>query len=134
MDRDESDLLKRRELNFCTLRPDKQVEAARAMLEPLDGIHSLEPLSDYALQVEYDITQITLEAIETLLTDLGFHLSSKLLFKLRRALYYYTEETLRINLGLEGGIKDCKQLFINRYEHLNHECRDQLPEHWRNYR
>ncbi len=134
MGKDENSLIKHREINFCTLRPDNQAQDAVLVLTDIEGIERLVPHSPQLLVVSYDVTAITLQAIEELLTELGFHLSSKLLFKLKRALYYYTEETERINLGIEGGVKECKQLFVNRYDRLPHGCRDELPEHWRNYR
>lgn len=134
MEKDELSLIKHREIYFNDLRPDDQAHDASLLLADLEGVHQTSPVSRIQLLVTYDVSKITLQALDELLTEMGYHLSSKLLFKLKRALYYYTEETQRINLGLEGGCKDCVQLFINRYQRLRHGCRDDRPEHWRNYR
>ncbi|WP_231892822.1 hypothetical protein [endosymbiont of unidentified scaly snail isolate Monju] len=53
---------------------------------------------------------------------------------MRRALIKYTEETQCINLGCEGGESNCTvKIFINRYLHRTHGCRDDRPQHWRRY-
>jgi hypothetical protein len=83
--------------------------------------------------VRYDIRQISLQFIEGVLTDLGFHLSSKLSFQLMRALYYYTEEVQRANLGLAANCRECVQVFVQSYQRRRHGCQDRRPEHWRNY-
>lgn len=134
MEGEEEHLIKHREIHFVTLRPDDQAHDASLLLTEVEGILNVQPVSPHLLLVSYDVSKITLNAIDTLLTELGYHLSSKLFAKLKRALYYYTEETQRINLGLDGGCKECVKLFINRYQRLQHGCRDDRPEHWRNYR
>lgn len=133
MDKDNLSLIKQREINFCALRPDNQAQDASLLLTDIDGVHSVNPVSPTQLLISYDITRITLQAIDDLLTELEFHLSSKLMFKLKRALYYYTEETQRINLGLEGGCKSCTQMYVNRFQRVRHGCHDERPEHWRTY-
>ena len=134
MEREEANLIKHREIHFTTLRPDDQAHDASLLLNDVEGIQKTQRVSPYLLLVTYDVSKITLNVIDELLTELGYHLSSKLFPKLKRALYYYTEETQRINLGLDGGCKECVKLFINRYQRLQHGCRDDRPEHWRNYR
>lgn len=133
MDREPDSLTKQREINFCKLRPDDQVRDAAALLAGIDGVYAATPAGPYALYVRYDVTRITLEVIEQSLTDLGYHLASNLLYKLKRALYYYTEETQRRNLGLQGNCDTCRQIFINHYERRPHGCRDSRPEYWRHY-
>ena len=133
MDQDNLSLIKHREINFCQLRPDNQAFDASLVLSDIEGMHSVHPATSYQLLVSYDVRHITMQAIEELLTELNFHLSSKLMFKLKRALYYYTEETQRINLGLDSDCKDCTQMYINRFQRLQRGCRDERPEHWRTY-
>ena len=134
MERESSELLKHREIHFCRLHPDEQqAQSASLMLSDVEGIHLLRPHNAYLLQVSYDITLLNLNLIEDVLIDLGYHLDNSLLVKLKRALYYYTEEVERANLGIdECGCAD-RQVFINRYSKLRHGCRDERPEHWRNY-
>jgi hypothetical protein len=135
MERETSVLVKHREIRFCRLHPDKQqAQTASLLLSDVEGMHLLRPHDSYLLHVSYDITCLNLNLIEDVLVDLGFHLDNSLMMKLKRALYYYTEEVERANLGIdECGCAD-RQVFINRYLKLRHGCRDERPEHWRNYR
>jgi hypothetical protein len=135
MERETSVLVKHREIRFCRLHPDKQqAQTASLLLSDVEGMHLLRPHDSYLLHISYDITCLNLNLIEDVLVDLGFHLDNSLMMKLKRALYYYTEEVERANLGIdECGCAD-RQVFINRYLKLRHGCRDERPEHWRNYR
>lgn len=135
MQREHSEFIKIREVSFCAINPDpKQAHTATLLLTGMEGIVDAHPLADHLLQVRYDINHITLRVIEEVLDELGFHLANNLMCKLKRALYYYTEDTQRANLGLDGqpAPKDVK-VFVQRYEKLRHGCRDDRPEHWRNY-
>ena len=126
--------VKHRDIRFCRLHPDKhQAHSASLVLSDVEGIELLRPNGTHLLHVSYDITTLSLCLIEDVLVDLGFHLDNSLTVKLMRALYYYTEEVERANLGIEEcGCAD-RQVFINRYCKLPHGCRDERPEHWRNY-
>ncbi|MEN8170563.1 MAG: hypothetical protein ABFS08_10100 [Pseudomonadota bacterium] len=134
MGKETSELVKHREIRFCHLHPDtQQAHSASLLLSGVEGVHLLRPHDSYLLDVSYDITCLNLSLIEDVLIDLGYHLDNSLMVKLKRALYYYTEEIERANLGIdECGCAD-RQVFINRYQKLRHGCRDQRPEHWRNY-
>jgi hypothetical protein len=131
----EIETIKRREIFFVELHPDpNQAETAALLLDGVEGIIEVAAGNAIQLEVQYDVLQVTLEQIETALTETGFHISNRLIHKLKRALYYYTEETLRANCGCTG--KDCnstRKIFINRYQQRNHDCRDNRPEHWRKY-
>ena len=98
------------------------------------GVQSVQPLSPHALAVVYDLRKITLQGIECALGELGYHLDNSLLCKLKRALFRYTEETQRENLAItqESEIIQ-REVFVNRYQHVAHGCRDPQPEHWRGY-
>ena len=130
---DNQAVIKHRELRFCQLRPDNQATDAALLLNGIEGMHRAHPESPTHLKISYDIRYITLEAIEELLTELEFHLSSRLICTLKRALYRYTEETERLNLGLERHCKDCSRAYLNRYRETGSGCRDERPEHWRTY-
>lgn len=134
MERDMNVLLKQREIRFCRLHPDtSQAHSACLILSDVEGIHRVQPLDPYVLHVSYDVSCFTLKIIEDVLVELGFHLDNSLMYKLKRALYDYAEETQRANLGLEESCCPDKQMFINRYLRRPHGCRDERPEHWRNY-
>ena len=134
MEREQSERIKHREIRFNQLHPDpQQAHSACLMLSDVEGICVLRPLDPCLLHISYDITLLHLNLIEDVLIDLGYHLDTSLLTKLKRALYYYTEEVERANLGIEEcGCAD-RQVFINRYLKLRHGCRDARPEHSRNY-
>jgi hypothetical protein len=126
--------LKIRELSFCPLHPDlAQAHSASLLLSGIDGVNSLNLISEHMLHIHYDVTIITLQMIEEGLTELGYHLDNSLLIRLKRALFYYTEEIERENLGLTSVSGVTPQLFIQRYQKLRHGCQDSRPEYWRNY-
>ncbi len=127
--------IKVREIVFCPLHPDKnQAGTAAQLLRDCEGVQSVERLSETRLQVCYDIRHATLEAIEELLTEFGFHLDNALMLRMRRALVHYMEQTQRINMGCGKGDHNCTvKVFINRYQQRKHGCRDQRPQHWRRY-
>lgn len=135
MDIPEDQRLKHREIGFRELHPNPdQAGAAVAFLAGIEGVLATEALSSTLLRVSYDVLAVTLRELEDALRDLGLHLDNRLLPRLRRALYYYTEETLRANCGCPQGTSNCtKKVFATRYRHIEHGCRDQRPEHWRRY-
>lgn len=135
MEIEEADIIKRREIAFAALHPDpNQADTAAQMLAEVEGVIEVTTTDATLLLIEYHVLKISLEQIENSLTETGFHLSSKLIFKLSRALYYYTEENQRANNGCTGeDHNSTRNIFINRYEHRNHGCQDNRPEHWRKY-
>lgn len=130
------ELIRQRELRFSTLHPDpRQGETAYALLQTLELFHHVELVESHCLIVRYSVRDISLEIIEGLLQELGFTLESSLLIKLMRSLYYFTEETQRTNLGIShDSVYITKQVFIERYQHLRHGCRDDYPVDLRHYR
>lgn len=133
---DEKSLQKQRLIHFSDLHPNAD-QAGRAMLllSDVEGIIKLHHIHRLCLSVEFDIKHLNLKIIEQALMDIGFHLDNSLLVKLKRALYYYTEEAQQANLGYTKNCKDfTKRIFINEYHHHEHGCRDERDEHWREYR
>lgn len=126
---------KQRDVMFNPLHDDEnQALTASKMLIDLDGIVLADVVSSTHLIVRYDLRFFTLLDIEELLSTVGFHLDNNLLLKLKRALYRYTEETERANLGCVDGQSNCtREAYINRYQQLPHGCRDKRPTHWRDY-
>ena len=135
MERSESDLIKQRQIGFNEMHPDpNQAQTAADMLSGVTGILEARAESPAVLSLRYDVLQVTLEEIEIALIETGFHVSNTLMFKLRRALSYYTEEVQRANHGLVRGDSNCTQkIFIDHYQRQNHSLRDPRPEHWRKY-
>ena len=130
-----TNFIKQRDVMFSPLHDDEnQSSTAAQMLIDLDGIVSAESISSTHLIVNYDLRFFTLIDVEELLSTVGFHLNNNLLIKIKRALYRYTEETERANLGCIEGQSNCtREAYINRYQKLPHGCRDKRPDHWRSY-
>ncbi len=128
--------LRQREVLFCRLHPDpRQAHSASLVLTGVEGIEGATPLTPHSLQISYRLDIVAYIDIEHTLLDLGFHLDNSLLNKIKRALIHYTEETARANLGCERGRGNCtRDVFVNRYQRLEHGCRDPRPEPWRHYR
>jgi hypothetical protein len=135
MERYGSSLFKQREIAFCTLHPDPdQAGSAATLLVEIEGVQRVETIDPGTLQIAYHLLAICLADIELLLERNGFHLDNRLKHKIRRALYHYTEETERANLGCARGEHNCTQkVFANRYRQRDHGCQDERPEHWRRY-
>jgi hypothetical protein len=135
MDIPEADRIKHRQINFRDLHPERNdAQSAARFLGTLDGVMRAEPVSPILLDLSYDIRMTCLEEIESALNELGLHLDNGLLYRMKRALHYYTEETLRENYGIQHAGGQCTKLvFAKRFESIEHGCRDQRPEHWRRY-
>jgi len=130
-----AELIKQREIAFCPLHPDNdQADSAGFLLANINGVYDVQPINPHLLRVTYNIQNITLKIIEDALVELGFHLDNSLFAKLKRALFYYSEETQLANLGYDhADTKSTTEIFINRYDHLLHGCRDKRPPHYRHY-
>jgi len=135
MDIADTDRIKHRQIHFRDLRPDStDARIASDFLNGVDGVLKAEPLSPIVLGLSYDLALTCLQEIEEALQELGLHLDNSLMFRIRRALSYYTEDNFRENCGCRHGESNCtKRVFAKRYEALEHGCRDQRPEHWRRY-
>jgi hypothetical protein len=135
MDTPESDRLRHRQINFRDLHPERNdARTAADFLLQVDGVLAAEPETPILLNLSYDLAHTCLQEIEEALDELGLHRDNGLLYRMRRALYYYTEDTFRENSGCKRGGSNCtKRVFAKRYEALEHGCRDQRPEHWRRY-
>lgn len=131
----EVDLIKHREIVFADGQPEElQGSSAARLLAEVEGVLETQALSPTQIAISYHLLQVSLEQIENALTEAGFNLSIRPLERIRRALYYYAEDTQRANNGcVRGECKCTRKIFINRYERLEHGCRDSRPEHWRKY-
>lgn len=130
-----ADRIKHRLIPFSELHSDQnQARTAAMSLADLEGIVRAEPISAIALKVSYDVLATTLLEIEKAIGELGLHLDRNLMYRLRSALWHYTEETQRANCGCPRGESNCtRKVFAQRFERRDHTCRDHKPEHWRKY-
>jgi hypothetical protein len=130
---DSKDIVKRREVRFCPLHPDpNQAGSALLLLSDADGIIEVKYVDEVSLHVTYDVRFLTLQSLEDVLTRLGYHLDNRLIYRLKRALYTYSEETQRANLGCND-TDNTTMVFVKRYASNYHGCRDKRPQHWRRY-
>ena len=131
---DAEELIKRRELRFCHLHPDpNQGRSALLLLSDAEGVLDITLANELCLYITYDVRYMTLDAIEKVLIRLGYHLDNRLLYRMKRALYSYSEETQRANLGVSESTDNTTQVFVKRYSSNYHGCRDKRPDHWRKY-
>ncbi len=131
------DPIKHREIGFRDPHPDpQQAHSAAQLLSGVEGVvsASVPNPAHNILHVSYDLTLIGLHAVESLLVELGFHLDDSLLFKLKRALYYFTEQNELDNLGItRDQDHSTRDVFVRFYRGKTHGCSDERPEYWRKY-
>jgi len=131
---DVEELIKRREIRFCHLHPDPdQARSALLLLSDAEGVVDISFIDELCLSISYDVRLLTLQAIEDVLIRLGYHLDNRLISRMKRALYGYSEETQRANLGTIVETDTTTKVFVKRYSVNYHGCRDKRPEHWRKY-
>jgi len=135
MDSLTTDFIKTREIHFCNVKPvsNDAREALRLLLDS-PGIEKIRTLNDNCIQISYDIRQVTLQVLEAALVEVGFHLDNSLPIKIKRSLFYYTEETQLMNLGYQHDqASSTLDIFVNCYNQRKHGCRDERPEYLRHY-
>jgi len=132
---DELEFIKHREIHFVEFHPDpNQARTASLLLADVGGIIHVSPIDPRFLRVSYHLLEVSLEQIEMGLVDMGLHLDNRLLYRMKRALHYYTEENQRASQGCSRSNSRCtRKIFADRYQRLNHNCRDPRPEYWRKY-
>lgn len=135
MDTPEQDFFKQREIIFRDPHPERnQAQTAAEFLAEVGGVIRANAESKILVRVSYDLLQVSLQQIEDALKEIGLHIDNSLVFRIKRALHYYSEDTQRANVGCSRGESNCtKQVFALRYRTLDHSCRDHRPEHWRRY-
>lgn len=126
-------LTKQRDILFSKFeKKQDQAKSAIFLLADVEGVLDLKYLSDSQLFITYDVRILTMEIILEALESVGFELDHSLLSKVKNALYAYTENTLRENLGISDS-KMTRDIFIQGYQRRLHGCRDQRPAYWRHY-
>lgn len=135
MQAEQHEFIKHRDIHFNEYNPEpNQAQTAALLLADIEGVIRLDPVAPLHLQISYHVLEVTLEQIEFGLVQMGLHLDNSLIFKFKRALCYYTEDTLRANQGCTRGDPRCtRKIFADRYKHLNHDLRDDRPVYWRKY-
>ncbi|HEX8962858.1 MAG TPA: hypothetical protein VF801_07625 [Rhodocyclaceae bacterium] len=118
---------KHRELRFNKLRP-WQVEQAKTLLSALDGLEVAPGMLPNSLSVWYEVTDYTMEGLESALIERGFHLENTLYCKMIRALVYFCEETQLRNMRQpERLLKKSNEIYSKAWEHHPHGDHDDTP-------
>ncbi len=135
MDPITNDFIKQHEIHFRNVNPNaNDARETLRLLLGVQGIVNIQALTPDCVQVRYDLRQITLQVIESALTEVGFHLDNSLLSKMKRALFYYTEETQLVNRGYHHDqASSTLDIFVSCYNQRQHGCRDERPEYLRRY-
>jgi hypothetical protein len=129
------DFIKQHEIHFRNVDPAaNDARDTLGLLMDVQGIVEVRALMPDCIQVRYDIRQLTLQTIESALAEVGFHLDNSLLSKVKRALFYYTEETQLMNWGYQNDqASSTLDVFVSCYNQREHGCRDERPEYLRQY-
>ena len=133
-------VIKHREIHFCSLHanPD-QAHSAVFVINDLDGVLMSHALDHYRIKLAYDLDHITLEEIENILRNEGFHLDNSILAKIKRSIVFYCEEASRENSRDDRLIREVHDkhqsdvIYLRPKKKKLCDCRDQRPEHWRQY-
>ena len=129
------ELIKHHDICFMSPQADTDpATSAIALLNDIQGILGVICVNEHSITVTYNLCMITLNDMEDVLQEVGFHLDNSILSKLKRALFYYSEDTQLANMGYEHAqSKSTLEIFINRHNQLPHGCRDERPAHYRRY-
>lgn len=126
---------KARTIHFAEMPPGQVPEAAD-FLGGLAGLEIAPHPELHGIDVAYDLHDHSLEELEEILIDKGFHLDCTLLTKMIRALYYYVEETELHNLEAPERLlkKSQNEAYIQAWERHPHGDHDDTPPEWREYK
>jgi hypothetical protein len=133
-------VIKHREIHFCSLHdnPD-QAHSAVFIINDLHGVLISHARDQYHIKLTYDLNKITLEEIEGVLRNEGFHLNNSILAKIKRGIVFYCEEASRENMKQERLIAEVQEKHTGEVVYLRPkkkklcDCRDHRPESWRHY-
>lgn len=118
---------KHREIRFNKLRL-WQLDQAKALLESLENLEVAPGVLPNSLSVWYEVTDYTMEGLETALINQGFHLENTLYCKIIRALVYFSEDTQLRNMSQpERLIKKSHEVYSKAWEHHPHGDHDETP-------
>ena len=118
---------KQREILFDHARTE-QIEQARLLLSNLDGLQVAPGHRANALTVRYEITQFTLQSLETALIRQGFHLDNSIVHQLARAVIHFCEDTQLRNLRQpERLLKKSNEIYSRAWDQHPHGDHDDTP-------
>lgn len=107
-------------------------EAAAALLRDVRGVLRVRIAAPGRLTVSYNVRRITLQVIESLLTEFGYRMRASLFCRVMRGMCYYLED-IECTSGKHDLANCTREAFINHYLDRPHGCRDHRPEYLRRY-
>lgn len=129
-----SGLTKERELRFAE-SPPGQAQQALDALRALKGVVVTLGATQDVLCIRYSLLDYSLELIEEVLCESGYHLDGSLYTRLVRAVVYFCEETQRRNLlEPERLIKRSNEVYVKVYDQHPHGDHDDTPAELREYK
>lgn len=134
-DASSDDMIKRREIGFMGPQAtDEQAQGACNFLIEIPGVQETRVLGDGMMEAVYDLRQVCLEYLEALLISEGFHLDNSLITKVKRAFYYYSEDTQRTNLQLGDECRErVRKVAARNFQQNRQPLHDPRPQAWRRY-
>ncbi len=106
----------------------EQLQQAHQLLLKIEGLQADIGEMANKLWVRYDLYDHTLHGIESLLIRAGFALSNSPLYRLKRALIHFAEETEVRNLhGPQRLIKKSQDIYSKAWENHPHGDHDDTP-------
>jgi hypothetical protein len=118
---------KHREIRFNKIRPN-QADDAIKLLTRLEHMNVAPGATANSVSIWYEVTDYTLEGLESALIDRGFHLENTLYCKLMRAVVYYCEATQLRNMKVpERLLKKSHEVYSQAWDHHPHGDHDDTP-------
>ena len=107
-------------------------ESAALLLRDVRGVLRVRMTGPDRLAVSYNVRIITMQIIESLLTEFGYRLHTGFFCRLMRILCYYIEDIECSNCSPDQA-EYTRDAFITRYLRRPHGCRDHRPDYLRRY-
>jgi len=122
-----NDIIKERDIRFA-MADTNQAERAMQLLTGVAGIETMKVTGTGNLHIRYDVQALTLQMIESALSEVGFKLDDGVVMRLKRAVFSYCEDALRASLGVAQQNAEKPSLILSR--DISHDPR---PDNWRHY-
>ena len=130
-----TELDKQRDIFFSPL-PEGQLERAFQFLSELPDCEVKQSDAQDSLIISYNLHQHSLEKLEALLVENGFHLDHSVLRNIERNIIYYCEDTICHNMDVpvHPTKKNEKEVFIKAYDQKPHGDLDDSPPELRDFK
>lgn len=118
-----------RRICFAGLPP-PNLSRAMKLLGTMAQLEARIDAEDGCLSVRYDLSQHTLEALENLLVNHGYHLDNSLLQKIKRALIYHSESCQLENLRAPTREQRLRSIYLSSAHSPEHRPNTEPSEEY----